>query len=434
MLEKQRSKKGKKRGKKQKMKKVFVEKTLKRVKSKPKKRVNKFFSGEKKNMNVNRITATGMELWAPIVSQPEFSLIPDGVINFNPGDFSLGLPRLKAQSRIYEHFIVNSVVLHYVPFCSMMTTGAVHIAVDFDAEDTDPLNANDMYTNEYAKSFNVREPFSYAIPLKGKLLLKNWKIKHEGDSGQRDDYALHYPFKIYVATEGTEAPTVIGNVRIDYSITMFDASVDKGGLNMYYSIATQPQADSARTYAWDYAYARSVIPSVEDFRENFTQSTFNLQAHPTIIFNRDFVGTVTGNLCGLWDGTGSFKFYRGMDDITSLVCPLGNSHANDFDTGLNYRMNTFMYKLVEPLLPGDYMQFSKVLTSYVQKAVASCLLIIAGKTLGIKPYLYIPRTLVMPQYKESEKEEDDEEKSDCLVVEKKEKRDTSTGKRLAKNV
>lgn len=137
-----------------------------------------------------------------------------GVYLLNPGRTS-AFPWMSTIASAFESYVVHDFKVHYVPRCATTETGSITLAIDYDAEDPDPLDRKTltMYQDTVTGS-----PWMEICLTATRSNLKKRAAEHyvslAGDAKRQNDFG-----KLIVWAQGQSTGGTVGEMWVSYDIT-----------------------------------------------------------------------------------------------------------------------------------------------------------------------------------------------------------------------
>jgi len=155
-----------------------------------------------------------------------------GSVNFNlttyiiqPGN-STSFPWLANMTYLYESYTIHKLNYRFESSKSTATNGAVLMAIDFDAADSAPPSKTQMMAyNRYVRTPVWEECVYQSDPRDLKILEKRYV---RSATVANTDNRLYDTGNFYIATQGCADTTVVGELHVDYEITLHTPQFDLG--------------------------------------------------------------------------------------------------------------------------------------------------------------------------------------------------------------
>jgi len=156
--------------------------------------------------------------------------------SINPG-LSLMFPWLNAIANRYEQFRVNSMRFRFVPSCASTATGTVMFGIDYDPADAAPVSKSDLATYKSYISSSPWRPFvNVAVP--GDLNTYPHQYVRSGTLASNLDIKTYDVGTLNVATIGQAGTTTIGDLFIDYDITLSKPQTQNVALSGFFNVSS----------------------------------------------------------------------------------------------------------------------------------------------------------------------------------------------------
>lgn len=146
-------------------------------------------------------------------SSEETPVIPIS-LTINPGDASC-FPWLSQIAQNFEYYRFRSLKIRYVPRCSMLKSGSVVMAIDYDVSDAEPVHLEDLALYLGRISFAV---YDKAIMVADPRSLNLYPYRYLRSTGT--DPRLESVGCLYVGLSTSDVAT-FGDFYIDYDIDLF---------------------------------------------------------------------------------------------------------------------------------------------------------------------------------------------------------------------
>jgi hypothetical protein len=138
----------------------------------------------------------------------------------NPG-FPVTFPWLSAVAPNFEYYSMNNIAFEWVPSCPTDLGGAVVMALDYDADDTDLLNVSDLENMAGAIRNNIFKPTIFNLSrtsAHGQVKWKYTRIPPTELSPAPLDKKNYDLGVFYIAVLGIPANTTVGELWVRYNI------------------------------------------------------------------------------------------------------------------------------------------------------------------------------------------------------------------------
>lgn len=160
----------------------------------------------------------------------------DTVININPG-FASSFPWLSAIAARYETYRFNRLSFCYETTSATTAVGSVIMAVDYDASDSAPVTKAQMLSYKGAVRASPWEMVSYHCdPADLQKRLNNFTRLGAVPSGT--DLKLYDCGVLYVGVAGNAAATAIGELYVDYDVTLSTPQLETDYLSLQIEAGT----------------------------------------------------------------------------------------------------------------------------------------------------------------------------------------------------
>lgn len=250
--------------------------------------------------NPNGLSIKGTELWSYVVGSSGFN-ISAGRIKVNPGDPTMGLPRLKLQSNLYEFFKFNSLSIRYEPSVSSLTDGEFIMCTDYDINLDAPTSTQSMIAQSSGKLFLAREPFIYKFDSRpSRTMTSKHRILHSDDEVK--EQSTYYPAQIWLASEAfTVDKYNAGYLYIDYDVTFYDAYVSDMGIPFNISGILNNNEITDRPLPTGGEEANTYYIGDEDTMRALVTDTYTDENEPVFVFSKK------GNLTLNWSAIARYQ-------------------------------------------------------------------------------------------------------------------------------
>lgn len=274
--------------------------------------------------------------------------------DINPGN-QTSFPWLQTIAQNYEQYNINGMIGYYrsTSADALNSTntalGKVIIAADYNSADNEFLNSEQMYSSMHANSGPPSKDLLFAVECAPSNKLTKSLFVRTGEVPSNQDQRLYDHCKLQLATEGSQASSVIGELWVVYDITLFNpvqnalAGFNVKSAKMQFTLPVNTTAHHFGTDSeWDY---------------NGIDGLY-LSADSTITFPK-MLGSGTFLIC-----------YRVRGDSTAVVNPTFNAtnctlktvwQGNTISTASNSSTTTLNYMLWQVVRidkPGAYLEYT----------------------------------------------------------------------------
>jgi len=156
----------------------------------------------------------------------------NGSVNFNVKSYviqpstSNSFPWLHNMASLYESYTIHKLHYRFESSKSTATNGAVIMAIDYDTADSAPPSKTQLMAyNNYVRS-SVWEATCYKADPRDLKLIVNRFIRQATTTVT--DSRLYDAGILYIATQGCADTSVIGELHVDYEISLHTPQLDLG--------------------------------------------------------------------------------------------------------------------------------------------------------------------------------------------------------------
>lgn len=270
----------------------------------------------------NGLNIKGTELWSYVVGTSAFN-VSSGRIKINPGDLTMGLPRLKTQSNLYEFFKFNTLTIRYEPSVSSLTDGEFIMCTDYDINIDPPTSTQTMLAQSSGKLFLAREPFLYKFDTRSSRTMTNkHRVLHSDDEVK--EQSTYYPAQIWLASEAFAVDKYnAGYIYIDYDVTFYDAYVSDQGIPFNISAVFNNNELTDRPFPLGGEDANTYYIGDEDVLRELASDSYSDVNEPIFVFSKK------GRVTMQWSGIARYTTAETGYPLEGLLADRNMNPAND---------------------------------------------------------------------------------------------------------
>jgi len=206
-------------------------------------------------------------------SNSTYAQAGDVMLNIPINPKTMGLPRLRNQSVLYEKFQFPKLVLKYHPTASAMTSGQLVGYVIYDAKDVPPegggeKNLQRAFSAFGAKAVQVRDVTSWELKLKDPSASFYVDTQVSGDTRLSEQAR----FILLAASDFSES-IALGSISVDYAINFYYPRVEDG---VYYATCWTAAGNGSMTTT--NFLGTPTVPTYSNLTVEYKDNTFTLQS------------------------------------------------------------------------------------------------------------------------------------------------------------
>lgn len=145
----------------------------------------------------------------------------------NPG-LSGPFPWLYRMAPNFETYIIDSFTVTYVPNNATIIPGSIMMVADFDPTDPTPTNKTDFLNKTGQVSGNVYNKLIYTPKKSDYNKQKSYYLRYPSHTVSPDDLKFFDCMNVFVAYQGTQPNTTLGELHFSYNVRLLTPTSDSG--------------------------------------------------------------------------------------------------------------------------------------------------------------------------------------------------------------